>query len=529
MKIKLLTTLLFLALVNLCQTLEAEFTLRSLLFETNESTIKEIFKSLFMDYANHTNLLLQLGLCEYFNFTRLMPKDPLLLKPFIESLKQKGLSQKLHERFYNFDQLQYSKRGRKFLIETNVNFARKEWNPYIFAIEEVKEILVRINDSLPSQVEHLDASSLAYVLDQDDDGKSGFFSLNGRWNLFSIPGFFDCMPFSHILILWLKQVKSQVANDDLLFYRLTCLCWYSEVIDTEPSFVAAAKELLEKTPLTEFRESVLKYFSQKRKTVCPESFLKIPDSILKDNPVSQATLHFEHLFAAFEMGYDVPLDEVIEAFRKFDPSLVSPFVCKSLLKRINYSEFALILKEYSPGWERLYLNTHRALVYFPRKFLPANVQLRLWRYQRLCVKDSPRLSSWPKLFLNNPLPWKQYTGNDEYDILLWENMVEERDGFTFIDCQANEQLISIFMERRIIQFLLSDEVGPLPTFIPLVQEYDLVDEEKYDFVMARDIADLCIVNDITGEPTYSDGYNSLKVIKNAYKYWGAPKCFFALP
>lgn len=477
---------------------------------------------LFQDYNNYLNLLLKLALCEYFDFNRFMPSDPHVFRPVIELLRRKQCPGRVEERFYDFCELQKSESGKEFLLEFNIIFSKEAWMTSQFTANEVKEILLRIHTSPPSQIEYLNIYPLEHILKMGYD-KSNFFGTDGRWNMFSIPSFHNYVPDLNNLLLWLKQIRPQVAKDDLLFYRLAYLSWYYyeyrlSGCHQRPyvEFADSAIELLTEAVYgKEFRGSVLEYYFQREENRwMPLS--EIPSYILGNNPVSRATLHFENFIADYNMGYKWPFDKIIWLFQKFKPSQVSPFVCRELLGHIEYHEFTSLLKNALREWKELYLETPRANSYFPTRLLSANVQLSLWRHQKLIVKDFGDFNQHNVLYLNHPRLWKQYIEG------VLEDALVEKNGFTYIDCNAEQDLIEKLIYRRIVWLLLYG--SDLPKFIPLRQGCNTYLKESNSTINKRIVERLCIEG-VEKQPNYEHVANLQRTIIQAFMKWDVPEIF----
>lgn len=529
-----------------CRALNLKLQLHNLLFETSEDIIRNVIKAELTNHVLRLNFLLRLVACEYFDLNKFMTDDPAVLGPLMESLVEKKCPLEIQERFYNFDKLQRSEVGREFLIKFNANFARVEWCPFVFTRKQVRKILAKIKAYPLSQLEHLDTSALSRLLLQDDSenemkddsddnnchsvnssmvGKFNFFGIDGNWNLFPISSFGSYN--SSALKLWLDQVKTHVVNDDLLFYHLAFLSWFYQSSDGE--FAESIRNLLAKSffddenmnrSSNDFRVLVWEHYSPKEGPIDKSHLLEIPTHVLERNLTAKATLHFEHLTAAFAMGYRVPLDRIVVLFEEFKPSLVSPFLCKRLLEYLDYRSFASLLKVLSSlEWKELYYNTHREFSYFPSGFLPAEVQLKFWRQQVLCVDDS---FDWdpPLLSINHQQYWKRYIDDyDEHNI----SVAIEENRFTFLNCSVSQKSIIAFIEGRIVEFAIYNK--RLPRFMPLLQEFGLVNQEEYNLVTKGGLVeDLCIISDDNKtNPTHEYVSNLLHTLIFTIEKWRIPK------
>ena len=369
----------------------------------------------------------------------------------------------------------------------------------------------------PSVIQFMDFVPLLYVLDHNDP-KTCFFGRDGLWNLFSILSLPSYSLNSAALEIWLEQVRPYVATDDLLFYRLAYLSWYNQMVG--PKFANVITQLLQESSQKGFRKLVVDHYSQKKKTKNQESLMEIPASVLQGNQVARAALHFEHFLAAFIMGYKVPTGRINELLQKFEPSSVSPFLCRRLLENLNHCDFMIALEASLALWKEEYWKTNHVSLYFPTRFLPANIQAKLWRNDQLgeyfeAAKRWQPGSDYPQTL-------QQYIGYEYHE--LEKKIAIEKDGFTYIDCCAEEEGITKFIRGRMVEFLWSKR--RLPKFIPLFQEYNFMNTEWYrGRITGRLHDDLCIIKSEIKE--CGDANKCLDVLKKIFKDWNVPVILFA--
>lgn len=281
-----------------------------------------------------------------------------------------------------------------------------------------------------------------------------------------------------LLTNWFNQVKTRIAENDLLYHRLGFLYYllleqslWRAKIDTALIQGSIEKILpiheISSSTSNRFRASTVNLFINQQD---PDWNYKALSQYFRPiNLRFEASFEFEPALVAAKMSIKFLKIIIPNLWKRFSPDQIAPHLARCLFSNVEPSDFKVLIQKAPLLWKQIYSCPYQGNAHFPVLHLPLFTHQSLW--QRRHTRASPcNLRPVSQIILNTPEQLESLIRQSKELAQNPKCVTTTSDGTVRFNCQACQiHLTKYYLKGRIRA--LAVETLPLPQFSPKLKPY----------------------------------------------------------